>query len=251
MDETALGRTTHLSLQRRGQYSLAFFVVAGMLYFVGFPVFLIFFFGVLTFFIWKAFSANTPAETKQVFEFYLVSAEILRTPDRRWFGFEVREAIAKGEAVRKTLTPVPPLVDFALGCLYQKAGDHNAAVQCLNRVMDGPDESAITSPSPALSEYVRVLRKIESKTGEAPLTSAAIRYLERSRRNKLEEILSSSRDELRILKAELPDAGVEPSSPLTEHDENSQVLPETLEENSHGRRTISELLHDIYDDKAV
>ena len=109
-----------------------------MLYVAGFPVSLLFFLGILSFFIWKVFSTESRSETRRIFEFYLAANEILREDDRRWFGYEIQETIAQGESVLSTMAAAPPLVFFCLGALYQKLGDHAAAVKNLAQVVDEP-----------------------------------------------------------------------------------------------------------------
>lgn len=266
-----------MSLKEKGQCVLAFGVIAVMLFIVGFPVVILAFFGVLAFFVWKVFTSETRTETRRVFEFYLLANEILRDDERRWYGFEVREVIARGEAVLKSMPSPPPLVYFSLGALSRKIGDHAAAVRYLSHVVDGEgDESSIVFPTRDLREYVRMLRKIERAPAEAPLTSAAVRSLERARRNRAEEFLRDSRD--RIAQGAAPrlesvtSAGVleamdavspRPPSVLdTLRSADAQDAPEpeetpdsptrhapltTQNEKQGERKTISEVLHDIYD----
>jgi len=254
----ALENRSKLSVREQGQYVLAFFVVASMLFFVGLPVFLLFFFGVLTYFIWKAFSSEPHGEAKNIFEFYLVASEILRREDRNWFGFEIRKAIAMGQTLVSE-DPAPPLVYFALGALCHKAGEHEAAVEYLSKVNNasGTSEASILVPTKELEEYVRILRKIERSPVDAPVTHAAVRNLERLRKNRAAEILEFSRA---MLDGQI--AG-ELKPPATEGDEDQQekqtynfaefaqnrrskIDPDVSAE----RRTISEVLHDIYDDQA-
>lgn len=253
-------------MRAKGQYALAFGVVAALLFWIGFPVFLLFFFGVLAFFIWKAFSITTRNEAREIFDFYLSTNEIVREDGRRWFGFEVQEAIAKGEAIVKHMPTPPPLIHFALGALYQKAGDHSSAVRHLSAIAGDniADESAIVYPNRELREYVRVLRQIESSPAEAPRTSAAVRSLERIRKNKAKEMLEFSQAALADGTVKLPASSVAETKNEAdlERDQSSLTynfadfaaskkkakdeapLPESE------RRTISEVLHDIYDEKA-
>ena len=72
------------SLKEHTQYALAFGVIATMLFAVGFPMFVIFFFGIFAYFLWKTFSAPTHTGTREIFEFYLSANELLRDDDRRW-----------------------------------------------------------------------------------------------------------------------------------------------------------------------
>jgi len=255
---TALENRSKLSIRERGQYVLTFFLVASMLFFVGLPVFLLFFFGVLTYFIWKAFSSEQHGGARNIFEFYLVASEILRRDDRNWFGFEIRKAIAMGQAL-VTESPCPPLVYFALGALCQKAGEYEAAIEYLSRIDKTTDEpeGSIMIPTKELEEYVRILRKIERSPVDAPLTHAAVRNLERLRKNRAAEMLEFSRAMLDGQTAgELTPAQTEGDDDQQEkqtynfaefaQNRRAKIDPDVSAE----RRTISEVLHDIYDDQA-
>ena len=265
-----------MSIKERGQYALAFGVIALMLYVVGFPVFLLAFFGVLAFFVWKVFTAEARNETRRIFEFYLAANEILRDDERRWYGFEIKDAIARGESVVKTMTSPPPLVHFALGSLYRRLGDHSSAVRSLSLVVDEStsDETSIVFPTNDLREYVRMLRKIERAPAEAPLTSAAVRSLERARKNNAAEMLDNSRNQLAAITADqrvhAADALPEPThdnNDVSDSDlpllaENMSLFREATGSSAAEptkktarkrsapvteRKTISEVLHDIYD----
>ena len=280
MKETALEKKPRTPLKEKGPYAVALGAIAVMLYFVGFPVFVLFFFGVIAFFIWKAFSYEARNETRRIFEFYLAANEILREDDRRWYGFEIQDAVAHGEEILKSMRVVPPLVHFSLGSLYQKINDHSSAVKYLAYVVEetASEETAIVFPTKELREYVRILRKIERSPAEAPLTSTAVRSLERARKNKAHERLAVSRSKLLnedgLLKdqnasgvSEYPDQhtnfGRFVDDPITE-----SAAPESergityrfadftrlkkskkikTEEMNAERKTISEVLHDIYD----
>src|SRR5687767_15333159 len=152
-----------------------------MLYVAGFPLFLLFFVGVLAFFIWKVFASDARGETRRIFEFYLLANEMLRDDDRRWYGFEIRETIERGERIVRSMPSAPPLFFFGLGALYQKLGDHTAPAKHLSRVVETEtDEVSITDAGRELRDYVAMLRKIERTPAESPVTSAAVRSLERS-----------------------------------------------------------------------
>lgn len=182
-------------VKENAQYVLAFAVIAGMLIVTGLPVFVVFFFAVLGYFIWKTLRAPSTSGTREIFEFYLVANEILRDDERRWYGFEIQEAIARGENILRHMSGAPPLVSFAVGALYHKIGDHQSATKHLTYVAENEssDETRFIYPSPELRNYVRTLRKIERDPAEAPLMSAAIRALERARRNRSKSLLESAR----------------------------------------------------------
>ena len=285
MKETAIEKRVSAPLTEKGQYALAFSVIAAMLYAAGFPIFLLFFVGVLAFFISKVFSAEAAHETRKVFEFYLSANEILREDDRRWYGFEIQETIHRGESIIRSMSAAPPLVSFALGVLYQKLDDHGSAVRHLSHVVgdSAASESAIVFPNKELREYVRMLRKIERAPAEAPLTSSAVRSLERARKNKGMSLLEFSRSQLANDEEQLPqieqmpesvfnfisyreedETNVNASNGHTENETPPEFSPEKplrftepirranmkrVESDApHAdRKSISEVLHDIYD----
>lgn len=267
MNSTALEKRRSTAVKEKAQYAGAFGIIAVMLWVAGFPPFLLFFIGVLTFFIWKVFSSESRNETRRIFEFYLTANEILREDDRRWYGFEIQEAVDRGENIIRSMNAAPPLVSFALGALYHKLEDHSAAVRHLTNVAgdEAYRESAIVYPSRELREYVRMLRKIERAPAEAPLTSSAIRALERARRARAKKLLDESREKAasRVVEvAQLPSTGDRPENPgsITVDDASeagdSPALDVTAVDTArisdapppkNGRKTISEVLHDIYD----
>lgn len=186
------------SLKENTQYAMAFGLIATMLFVAGFPMFVIFFFGIFAYFLWKSFSQPSRNETREIFEFYLAANEILRDDERRWFGFEVHEVVGRGERILQVMNGAPPLVYFTLGALYNKIGDYKSAVNHLSYVLENEnaDEQTYLYPSPDLRNYAKVLRKIEREPAEAPQTSAAVRALERIRRNRGKSLLEKSRVEL-------------------------------------------------------
>lgn len=186
------------SLKENTQYALAFGLIATMLLVAGFPTFVVFFFAIFAYFLWKTFSQPTRSEAREIFEFYLSANELLRDDERRWFGFEVQEVIARGERILQLMNGAPPLVYFTLGALYNKIGDYKSAVNHLSYVVENEnaEESTYVYPSPDLRNYVKILRKIEREPAEAPQTSAAIRALERARRNRGPSLLENSRVKL-------------------------------------------------------
>lgn len=263
------------SLKEKGQYGLAFIVIAAMLVVTNIPVFVVFFFGIFAYFVIRMFSAGNGSGTREIFEFYLSASEILREDDRRWYGFEVKEVIERGERILERMSASPPLVRFALGALYHKAGDHKAAVSKLSQVVEDPysDESAYVFPSPELRNYVKILRKIERDPADAPMTSAAVRALERARRMRGKVLLEESRTAFStgVPIRELADAKSGQDHVDTADEHSSSPVPATIADAfainapskySHvgaktgassadgkysDRKPISELLHDIYD----
>jgi hypothetical protein len=278
-------------IKEKSQYAIAFGVIAMMLYITGFPLFVIFFFGILAFFIWKTLSAPSHNGTREIFEFYLLANDILRDDERRWYGFEIQEVIARGERILKYMKGAPPLIYFTLGALYHKIGDHKSAEKHLAYVVenDTADEKNFVYPSPELRAYVKTLRKIEREPAESPLTSAAVRALERARRNRAKSMLEKSRDVLREAEFKKVEADLERKhhKELAESNEPKpfvSIVSETVQkeiedqaqkqnaeaektqptngsapkkdkrrktnEDAFGnRKSISEVLHDIYDSK--
>jgi len=283
--ETRIEKRGRSPLKERGQYTLGFSVIALMLYVAGFPIFLLFFLGVLAFFIWKVFSTESRSDTRRIFEFYLAANEMLRQEDRRWFGYEIQETIERGESINRSMSAAPPLVYFCLGALYQKLGDHASTVKYLSQVVDEPilTEIGVMFPTRELREYVRTLRKIERYPAEAPLTSSAVRSLERARKNRGPMLLEQSKSLLASEPAQIEQRDKNPTSVVDkreqqysdangnikdgdEHiytdDSGFEFSPKSLLFTSRikrrrskkkdadqpaERKTISEVLHDIYD----
>ena len=273
------------ALKENTQYVLAFGVIATMLFVVGFPMFVIFFFGIFAYFLWKTFSSPSHSGTREIFEFYLAANELLRDDDRRWYGFETQEVITRGERILQSMNGAPPLVYFTLGALYNKIGDHKTAINHLAYVIENEsaNESTYNYPTPELRNYVRILRKIEREPSEAPQTSGAIRALERTRRNRGKALLEQSRLEFKAQKKQQREATLEQKKELAETNAKSLVMQsvtnEAFESNEQkdfvpinanlnqspngksrkkskdadnpfaNRKPITEVLHDIYDNK--
>lgn len=260
---------------------IAFGVVASMLWVANFPIFVIFFFGIFAYFLLRMFSSGSRSETREIFEFYLTANEILRDDERRWYGFEINDAIRRGEEIVHRMSAAPPLVYFALGALQNKTGNHKAAISNLAHVVENPgaNELSYVYPSPELRSYVKVLRKIEREPADAPLTSAAVRALERARKIRAGVLLEESRtkfaenpppaepakslpsDSEPKKRALAPGASIVDSN--GDGTEAAEEKPKTRSANgSNGRskrssrqdnepfadrKPISEVLHDIYD----
>lgn len=260
-----------------------------MLWVANFPIFVIFFFAIFAYVLFKTFSQPSRSETREIFEFYLSANELLRDDERRWYGFEVQEVIGRGERILQLMNGAPPLVYFTLGALYNKIGDHKSAVNHLGYVLenDTADETAFNYPSPDLRNYVRILRKIEREPAEAPQTSAAVRSLERARRNRGKVLLEQSRHEFNLLEEKRQAAalaaknqkeiaekstekvfvsvvqndavnhatnGSRETAPVIqtnagEPENQKKKKQNPVEDSSANRKPISEVLHEIYDSK--
>jgi hypothetical protein len=270
------------SLKDKGQYAVAFSLIGVMLYVAGFPVFFLLFVGFLTYFVWKIFSSESRSDARRIFEFYLSANEILRDDYRRWYGFEINETIARGEKIVRAIPSSPPLVHFALGALYDRLNDHSSAFKHLSCISEESTlEEGIVFPSNELREYVRILRRIERSPAEAPQTSAAVRSLERLRKNRTKSLIEKSRVIVETQAQDLKHhiSGQLPSElgDVDEIGERSSAhgsvvdteFPISVGENGRNhsshmnglagsnsrdqltpeRKTISEVLHDIYDEK--
>lgn len=244
-----------------------------MLLVAGFPVFVIFFFGIFAYFLLRMFSSGSKSETREIFEFYLTANEILRDDERRWYGFEINEAIKRGEDIVRRMSGAPPLLYFALGALQNKAGDHKAAISNLAFVVENKssDESSFAFPSQELRSYVKVLRKIEREPADAPMTSAAVRALERARKLRAKNLLEDSRQKFAAipvtvepvpaLEAENKNGGYSFVSNSSDAGDSQRASKPAESTNQAGasrpkrdksdmysdRKPISEVLHDIYD----
>jgi hypothetical protein len=181
-----------------GQKLVAILVIFAMLGLMGLPLTVIIFCAVVVFFVWRAVDRSEQHETRRIFEFYLSAHEILREQDRRWFGFEINEVIASGEAVLASMQDAPTLVHYALGALYQRVGDYQAAVEHLAYVCEDEhsDERHLTQPTTELRRYAEVLRRLEREPQGGPLTIAAVRSLERARNLQAATLLADARANL-------------------------------------------------------
>ena len=185
--------------QETAQRLIAILVIMAMLVVMGIPLTVVLFFATVVYFVWRAVQRSERQDVKNIFDFYIAANEILRDDEKRWYGFEVGHVIGEGERVLHMMPDPPPLVYFALGALYHRAGDHEAAAEHLAYVLEdeGGDEGRRTRPSQELRRYVEVLRRVEREPAEAPQTMAAIRGLERARRARAAAMLEESRAGLR------------------------------------------------------
>lgn len=233
------------------QRLLAIIVIIAMLALMGIPVSVIVFFAIVTYFIWRAVQRTEHQETGRIFEFFIAANNILRDEDRRWFGFEISEVIERGERVLHTMTDPPPLIYFALGALYHYAGDHEAAVEHLSYIVENDlsDERHRNSPSPELRRYVHILRKLEREPAEAPQTMAAIRSLERTRRNLGASLLNESRERLNVIPslAASSKASRDNSSPVEEQEAKPVIAkPQSA---LAPPPPIADVLRDVYEEE--
>jgi hypothetical protein len=243
------------------QRLLAIIVIVAMLAVMGIPPSVIIFFAIVTYFIWRAVQRSEHQETGRIFEFYIAANDILRDEERRWYGFEVQEVIERGERLLHSMTDPPPLVYFSMGALYNYMGDHEAAVEHLSYVVENDlaDERHRFAPSPELRRYVHILRKLEREPTEAPQTMAAIRSLDRVRRNRAASMLAESRDRVSIIPSLNPAAAAPSPVSSREHSPSHgerpahTTAPAATTDRRHGAQhappPIAEVLRDVYEEE--
>ncbi|MBD0324880.1 MAG: hypothetical protein ICV68_00530 [Pyrinomonadaceae bacterium] len=234
------------------QRLLAIIVIVAMLGVMGIPFSVIIFFATVTYFIWRAIQQSERQDTGRIFEFYIRANDILRDEERHWYGFEIAEVIERGERVLHAMSDPPPLIYYALGALYQQAGDHEAAVEHLSYVVDNEqaDERHRFAPSPELRRYVNILRKLEREPTEAPQTMAAIRSLDRARRHRAAELLAQSRERLNAV-------SVISQAPAANKTSLKESTTDVTAQNAPAKRAatlvapppISDVLRDVYEEE--
>jgi hypothetical protein len=79
-----------------------------------------------------------------------------------------------------------------------------------------------------LKNYVRVLRKIEREPAEAPQTSAAVRALERARRNRGKAILEESRAQVKEQNRKKREALPEPKKNVLPEETFRKKVPASI-----------------------
>ena len=239
--------------QEAAQRLLAIIVIMAMLSVMGIPLTVIIFFATVVYFVWRAVQRSEQQDIKGIFDFYIAANEILRDDEKRWYGFEIAGAIAEGERVLNLMSDPPPLVYFTLGALYNRAGEHEAAVEHLSYVVENEhgDEGRRFSYSPELKRYVQVLRRLEREPAEAPQTMAAMRSLERGRRTRAQVLLAESRTRL---KDHAPAAQVPASSARETGANLSSLANSRLQQPQPAPPPqmpppIADVLRDVYEDE--
>lgn len=237
------------------QKLLAIIIIIAMLGVMRIPFSVIIFFATVTFFIWRAVQHTEHQETGRIFEFYIAANDVIRDEERHWFGFEIAEVIERGEHLLHSMTDPPPLVYFALGALYYKAGDHEAAADHLSYIVENDlsDERHRHTPSPELRRYVQILRKLEREPAVAPQTMAAIRSLDRARHNRAAFMLAECRERLNLIQTLNPASATDAASYQTAVGNNPART--TAAETSRRQSThaapppIAEVLRDLYEEE--
>lgn len=228
------------------QRVLAIIVIVAMLLVMQIPLPVIVFFAAITYFIWRAVQRSEHQEIGRVFEFYIAANEILQDNQRRWFGFEMAEVVETGERLLCDMPDAPPLVHFALGALYHRAGEYGPAAEHLSYLLENERANEIKqfAPSPELRRYATILRKVERDPGEAPLTATALHGLEQTRREQAETMLAASRAQLGL-------------KPQTDHTaQQIEVAPPPVafgwaQSALAPPPSISEVLRNVYEDEST
>lgn len=226
--------------------TIAIVIIVAILNAVGLsPVVMVFVTGVV-FVIWMFARRAQMREVERIFEFYVAADAILREEERRWYGFEISEVIEHGESMLEIMPDPPPLTYFALGALYQRLGNHAAAVQYLSRLNEDAlcDETHRLAPSAQLRRYVMMLRRLEYHPAAEPQMLAAIRNLERSRQRSAAKMLTESRESL-VTAAMTPAPAVEAKPELKEQPFAASAPLGSIS----APPPISAVLRDVYQDE--
>jgi len=227
--------------------AIAVIVIIAMLDVVGVPPMIMVLFTGMFLVVWLFARRAQAREVERLFDFYIAADAVLREEERRWYGFEIAEVIEHGESLLDVMPDPPPLNHFALGALYQRLGNHTAAVEYLSRVTEDEacDETHRTTPSPQLRRYVSMLRRIEYQPSLAPQTLAAIRSLERARQRNATKLLFQSRE---LMDAEQHEEKEEKQAPEATETHNEPMFAPSLPLSAiTAPPPISKVLHDVYD----
>jgi tetratricopeptide (TPR) repeat protein len=229
--------------------AVAFIIVVAMLSAAGFPPVLIVLVTGAVLIVWLFARRAQTREVERIFDFYIAAEAILREEERRWYGFEIAEVIEHGESLLDIMPDPPPLNYYALGALYHRLGNHEAAVEYLSHLSeDGHgDETHRTTASPQLRRYVSLLRRIEYQPSTAPQTLAAIRSLERARQRHAVKMLVDSRSIVEAEKGKVSEETHVPEA-VEVRDEARFNSSSPLSEIS-APPPISKVLHDVYQDE--
>lgn len=229
--------------------AIAVIIVIAMLNAVGVPPVIMVLITGAVFVIWLCARRAQAREVERIFDFYIAAEAILREEERRWYGFEIAEVIEHGEDLLEVMPDPPPLSYYALGALYQRLGNHEAAVEYLSRLSEDEhcDETHRTTPSPQLRRYVSLLRRIEYQPSLAPQTLAAIRSLERARQRNAVRMLTESREVAAAEKSRLKEETHAPEASEQRHE--MDFRPSLPLSAISAPPPISKVLHDVYQDE--
>ena len=229
--------------------AIAVIIVVAMLNAVGFPPVIMVLITGAVLVVWLCARRAQAREVERIFDFYIGAEAILREEERRWYGFEIAEVIEHGESLLELMPDPPPLSYYALGALYQRLGNYEAAVEYLSRLNEDDlcDETHRITPSPQLRRYVSILRRIEYQPSTAPQTLAAIRSLERARQRNAVKLLSESRDSVEMERDVVKEA---PTVPEVVEKRGEAHFGSSLPLSAiSAPPPISKVLHDVYQDE--
>ena len=229
--------------------AIAVIIVVAMLNAVGFPPVIMVLITGAVLVVWLCARRAQAREVERIFDFYIGAEAILREEERRWYGFEIAEVIEHGESLLEIMPDPPPLCYYALGALYQRLGNHEAAVEYLSRLNEDElcNETHRIAPSPQLRRYVSILRRIEYQPSTAPQTLAAIRSLERARQRSAVKLLSESRGMVEVEKDVVKEGPAVPEAVETRGEVHfGSSLPLSA---ISAPPPISKVLRDVYQDE--
>jgi len=229
--------------------AIAVIIVIAMLNAVGFPPVIMVLITGAVFVVWLCARRAQSREVERIFDFYMAAEAILREEERRWYGFEIAEVIEHGESLLEIMPDPPPLNYYALGALYQRLGNHEAAVEYLARLNEDEhcDETHRTAPSPQLRRYVSLLRRIEYQPSTAPQTLSSIRSLERARQRNAEKMLFESRAVVETQKQTLKEETRVPE--VVERRDDAGFKSSLSFGEISAPPPISKVLHDVYQEE--
>jgi tetratricopeptide (TPR) repeat protein len=230
--------------------AIAVIIVIAMLNAVGFPPVIMVMITGMALVVWLFVRRAQAREVERIFDFYIAADAILRDEERRWYGFEIAEVIEHGESLLEIMPDPPPVNYYALGALYHRLGNHQAAVDYLSRITedDHCDETHRTAPSPQLRRYVMMLRRIEYHPASAPQTLAALRGLERARQRNAAKMLLESRTA--IIESEKSNAKADHQvGEATNGHVEMSFSPSLPLSAISAPPPISKVLHDVYQDE--
>lgn len=224
------------STRQIGQKVVALVVIVAMLDLVGVAPGIIVFLTGAGIVVWLVARRSEKRETRRIFTFYVSAADILGDEKRHRYEFEVEDAINKGEQILIGLPDAPPLLLFALGALYHRTEEYEAALENLTPILDDKWMQQLhrVSPSPQLRRYVAALRRIESDPSPEPAFKSAVENLESMRRKRAREIWLECREQVLRRQREVDEA----AGPIS--GERLQLNPPP---------PISDLLSDLYDEE--
>lgn len=183
------------SNRRIAQKVISVVVIVAVLQAVGLPPAILTFLVGVGILVWQLARSGERRETQRIFRFYVSAEEVLRDEDRRWYKFELVDALNEGDCVLNSMPDPPPLCYFVVGALCYHAGDYANSVEYLTPILQPEwlEERRQAAPSPQLRRYVEFLRSLEREPVIAPEALKAVRSLELMQRTGAARLLMESR----------------------------------------------------------